>query len=205
MRPSLFTLADVGLDGACSTYGADERETAPSDGGASSSSGGHSSSGGSSSGSGTTDRSVPDATDDGPTYNEVCPPCAGTCIPSGCSGAGPNNACNKPYDVTAAMSLVVFARPEGPTALLPVSSACGGGGPKHGALLRLGAATTDWTVKAGGTNPFAVGGDCNVITSGPRNSSTVDRSFAPFITTFRRHELERHQSCVPLGVELSPN
>jgi hypothetical protein len=212
MKPSrLFTFVAVALIVACSTYGADEPTIGSPDGGASSSGGGSSSgnassSGGSSSGSNTSDGSViSDAADDGPTYNEACPPCSGTCIPSGCSGAGPNNACNKPYDVTAATTLIVFACPEGPTATLPNQPACGNGGPKHGALLRLGTAPSKWTVKASGTNPFAVGGDCNAITSGSCSSSQVIRDFNPLLTIWVGTSSTNIQSCVQISVELTPS
>ena len=212
MRASrLIVLASVALVVACSTYGADERpEPAPdsgastSSGGSTSSSGNASSSGGSSSGA--LDGSANgDATDAEPTFKEACPPCSVTCVPSGCSGAGPNNACNKPFDVTAGMTVVVFACPEGLTVPLPAQAACQNGGNKHGALLRLGAAPTKWNVKANGTNPFAVGGDCNGITSGSCSSSAVNRDFAPFITIVVGTSTNDIQSCVQINVELTPS
>lgn len=209
MRASrLFVLASVALFVACSTYGADEPEKPPPDSGTSSStssSGNGSSSGGSSSGS--VDGSVgTDATADAePLFKEACPPCTGTCLPSGCSGAGANNACNKPFDVTAAMTLVVFACPEGLTVPLPAQPACQNGGQKHGALLRLGSAPSKWNVKANGTNPFAVGGDCNAITSGACSTSAVNRDFNPFITIVVGTSTNDIQSCVQINVELTPS
>ena len=203
--------AIIALVVACSTYGADDPDKGESDGGASSSSGGSSSGSTSSSGNAsssgtTTDGSViGDAAQDAPNYTEACPPCNGTCIPSGCSGAGPNNACNKPYDVTAAMTFIVFACPEGPTVPLPNQPACGNGGNKHGALLRLGAAASKWTIKASGTNPFAVGGDCNGITSGSCSSSQVNRDFAPLITIMVGTSTNDIQTCVQISVELTPS
>lgn len=198
--------AFVALVVACSTYGADEPDKTV-DGGTSSStsSSGSSSSGGSSSGSTTDGSVVGDAADDAKTYSETCPPCGGTCLPSGCNGAGPNNACNKPYDVTAAMTLIVFACPEGPTAPLPNQPACQNGGNKHGALLRLGNAPTKWNVKASGTNPFAVGGDCNAITSGSCSSSAVNRDFNPLITIVVGTSTTNLQSCAQISVELTPS
>lgn len=207
MRASrLFVLASVALFVACSTYGADEPEKPPPDSGASSStssSGNGSSSGGSSSGS--ADGGADATADAEPVFKEACPPCTGTCLPSGCSGAGANSACNKPYDVTAGMTLLVFACPEGLTVPLPNQTACQNGGNKHGALLRLGAAPTKWNVKASGTNPFAVGGDCNAITSGACSTSAVNRDFNPFITIVVGTSTNDIQSCVQINVELTPS
>lgn len=210
MTPTrVLAIATLAVFVACSTYGAEDAETPPADsgtsssGGSTSSSGNASSSGGSSSGS--TDGSVADVADAGPTFNETCPPCAGTCVPSGCNGAGPNTACNKPYDVTAGMTLVVFACPEGMTVPLPNQAPCQNGGPKHGALLRLGAAPTKWNVKANGSNPFAVGGDCSGITSGACSSSSVNRDFDPFITIVVGSSTNDIQSCVQINVELTPS
>jgi hypothetical protein len=207
---AILSFAIVAFVVACSTYGADDPDKTSTDGGASSSGGGSSSgtassSGGSSSGSTTDGSVVADAADDAPNFTEVCPPCSGTCVPSGCTGAGANNACNKPYDVTAAATFIVFACPEGPTVPLPNQPACGNGGNKHGALLRLGAAPSKWTIKASGTNPFAVGGDCNGITSGSCSSSQVIRDFAPLITIFVGTSSTDIQSCVQISVELTPS
>lgn len=209
MKPSrLLTLVAVALVVACSTYGAEDPVIGSSDAGASSSGGsssGNASSSGGSSGSNLDGSTVNDAAVDGPQYTEVCPPCSGTCIPSGCTGAGENNACNKPYDVTAAMTLIVFACPQGPTVPLPNQPACGNGGNKHGALLRLGSAPTKWSVKASGTNPFAVGGDCNAITSGSCSSSQVIRDFNPLLTIWVGTSSTNIQSCVQISVELTPS
>ena len=200
----------VALVVACSTYGEEDVIGTP-DAGSSSSSGGSSSgstssSGGTSSSGSTTDGSVvADAADDAQTFSETCPPCSGTCLASCCNGAGPNNACNKPYDVTAAMTLIVFACPEGPTVTLPNQPACGNGGAKHGALLRLGNAPTKWNVKASGTNPFVVGGDCNAITSGSCSSSQAVRDFNPLLTIFVGTTSTGIQSCVQISVELTPS
>ena len=202
-------IAIVALVVACSTYGADEPTTVLPEGGTSSSggssSGNASSSGGSSSGSTVDGSVVGDAADDGPTFNETCPPCSGTCVPSGCSGAGPNNACNKPYDVTAATSFVVFACPEGFTVNVPNQPACGNGGPKHAALIRLGSAPNKWTLKAAGTNPFAIGGDCNAITSGSCSTSSVTRDFNPLITVVVGTSTTNLQTCAQISVELTPS
>ena len=126
-------------------------------------------------------------------------------MPSGCSGAGPNTACNKPYDVTAGMSLVVFACPEGLTVPLPNQPACQNGGQKHGALLRLGAAANKWTVKASGQNPFAVGGDCNAVTNIACGTSTVTRDFNPLITIIVGSSTNAIQTCVQISVDLTPS
>jgi hypothetical protein len=193
---------------ACSTYGAEDDVPRPPDGGAASSSSGGSSSGNTSSSGGSSsgsdlDGSTTDATDAGPTFSETCPPCSGTCVPSGCNGAGPNNACNKPYDVTSNGTISVFACPEGLTVPLPNQTACGNGGQKHGAILRLGPAANQWNVKVQGTNPFAVGGDCNAITSGSCSSSQVDRNFAPNITIVVGTSSTNIQTCVVLSVTLT--
>lgn len=210
LRSTLVSSTVLALVVACTTYGAEDDVIGSPDGGGSSSSGGGSSSGstsssgGSSSGS-ATDGSVADAADDAKTYSETCPPCSGTCVPSGCNGAGANNACNKPYDVTAATTLIVFACPEGPTVTLPNQAACGNGGPKHGALLRLGSASTKWNVKASGMNPFVVGGDCMAITSGACSSSQAVRDFDPLVTIFAGTTSTDIQSCVQISVELTPS
>lgn len=209
-RATLVTAMTVALVVACSTYGAEDGGGGSSDGGGSSStsssgggssSGSTSSSGGSSSGSGQDGGAGVDAADSG--FSEACPPCSGTCVPSGCSGAGPNVACNKPYDVTTSGTITVFACPEGLTVPLPNQVACGNGGPKHGALLRLGPAPDQWNVKVQGTNPFAVGGDCNAITSGSCSSSEVNRNFAPNITIVVGTSSTDIQTCVVLSVTLT--
>lgn len=212
MKPHrLLGLASIAVV-ACSTYGANEPSPADTDGGtssgggssgATSSSGNASSSGGS---SGATEGGPPDAGDDAPTFGQTCPPCtSGTCVPAGCNGAGPNNACNVPYDVTATTTLTVFACPEGPTVELPNQPACQNGGPSHGALIRLGAATTNWNVKASGTNPYAVGGDCNGFTAVSCGSSTVSRDFNPLITIMVGTSTRNIQTCVPISVTLTKN
>ena len=172
MAPGRVAVVVIALIGACSTYGQEEEETKAPIRDARDAAGS-----GSSSGDGAS------AADAAPAP-EVCPPCAAsaTCIAAGCTGAGTNNACNKPYDVTTSQTVIVFACPTGPMTNLP-PSACGGGGPKQGALLRLGNAAS-WTVQVKGQNPFLVRGDCErsawTVCGNPSVTSTV----SPLITIF---------------------
>jgi len=119
------------------------------------------------------------------------------CVASGCSGSGSvYNACTAPFDVSAAMSLVVFVCSEGPTVDLPTQ--CGGGS-KHVALFRFG--NSNFKVTASGTNPIIVNGDCNAVTGCSGASSTTSRQVNK-LTMAMVGTTSKTTLCVQLAVDI---
>lgn len=126
-----------------------------------------------------------DAGPDAPSYADPCPPCSAssTCIAAGCNGDGTYNACSKPFDVTAPMSVVAFVCPEGSTVNFPQACVPGGGTKDlHVAVFRMGtspAASGAWKVTVKGSNSFVSTGDCSMVkecaggTDGPSTARTV--------------------------------
>ena len=180
-----FSLASVvALFGACTTYGAGDGKSDPGpktpieEGGVGDAS--------PADGAGGTSDAAP-VVDGSPdeTYTTACPPCAAgdTCIPAGCSGAGPNNTCSNPYDIIGTKTVIVFACPEGPSAMVPNEPACSGGGAKHGAILRLGNASA-WKVQVSGQSPFLLLGDCQTNTGGGCSTSSVTKDVAALRNVF---------------------
>ena len=140
---------------------------------------------------GTPDGTAPiDGGADGGSYVAECPPCPSdsTCIAAGCTGGATYNACSKPYDVTAPMSVVAFVCPEGPTVDFPQACVPGGGTQDlHVAVFRMGKSPglkTDWRVSVTGSSSFVSTGDCTQVLgcSGGTNGPSQPRNVAAFAT-----------------------
>ncbi len=131
-----------------------------------------------------------------PTYTEVCPPCSDqtTCIAAGCNDPNAvHNACNRPFDVTAEMSVVAFVCREGPTVDFPQACVPGGGTKDlRVAAFRMGVllAGAAWKVQVRGSNAFVAVGDCGGLatscaggTNGPSQARSVPSGQTALIGT----------------------